>query len=493
MKKHTIYSYILPLFLSIAFVSCDNYLEESPDDRLELNTLDKAAKVVADSYSQASFLFTETYTDLAGPTGNPDGNGVIQNTGGNIISIQDQQLYKWEVVDAIGQDSPTYYWDQTYRGIAHANEVLAIIDNLEGDQKKKNAIKGEALLSRAYHHFMLVNIFGMHYDDNAASNLGVPYVLQPETEFLPSYTRNTVKEVYDLVEKDLLEGLSLINDKFFIGTKKYHFTKKAALAFASRFYLWKREYQNCKKYSDLFLDGAPSLYIKNYDELQGSGYNDIADKYGDPSQESNVLVMQKFSTYQRRNRGFRLNVGDVNNLFSNALGSNDERTSTGFWTFNTDANYLARLREFFFRENLTSDSGFPYHIAIELKGEEVLLNRAEANLFLGDQAAALEDINILAEARYNGQTFTDIAAITTFYNAADETTGILSLLLHERTKEFWDHGLRWFDVKRHNIPVTHVLPVSEGGETVELPANDLRRAVQIPRDAISFGLTPNPR
>lgn len=493
MNNYKLTSYILLLLLVTIGSSCENYLDEAPDDRLELDTVEKAAKVVADAYSQGSYAFTDAYTDLVGPTGNPDSGGVIQTSGGNTIRLQDTQIYTWDNVTAIFQDTPTYFWDQTYEAIAQTNEVLAVIDNLEGDQDLKNAVKGEALLARAYNHFMLVNMFGMHYDQNASSNLGVPYVLKPETEFLPTYTRNTVAEVYNLVEKDLLEGLALIKDDFFSGTKKYHFTKKAAQAFASRFYLWKRDYAKCKTYSDLFLGGSPQTYIKDYATLTGSGYNDIADKYGSPEDESNVLVVQKFSTFQRRSIGYRLNSAGINNTFANIFNVADARTSTGIWNVGTDARYLSRLREYFFRENLSSNSGLAYHISQELKGEEVILNRAEANLFLGDQAAALADINLIANNRYAGNQYNDLAALVTFYSASSETDAITQLLLDERKKEFIDHGLRWFDIKRFNLPVTHVLPVSEGGGTFELTANDLRKAIQIPDDAISFGLTPNPR
>ncbi|MEW7291517.1 RagB/SusD family nutrient uptake outer membrane protein [Aquimarina sp. 2304DJ70-9] len=494
MKNNTLKLYIALLLLTIVNVGCENYLEESPDDRLELDTVEKAAKVVADAYSQASYAFTDMYTDLAGPVG-PEINGVVQNTGGNTISIQDMQTYTWSDVNEIFQDSPTYFWDQTYEAIAQTNEVLAVIDNLQGDQKQKDAVKGEALLSRAYNHFMLVNLFGLHYDENATTNLGVPYVLEPETEFLPSYERNTVAEVYDLVEKDLLEGLALINDDFFFGTKKYHFTKKAGQAFASRFYLWKKDYQNCKKYSDLFLGGSPNIYVKNYDNIKGATPDDTGDNYNDPEDDSNFLLIQKFSNHQRVNNGYRLNFSDFQNLFTSIFGGfrEDERTSIDVFNFGTDAVLIPRLREFFFRENLSSNSGLPYHIAVEFKGEEVLLNRAEANLFLGDQASSLVDINVLARARYNDNEFNDIPTIVSFYNVGNETEGILELILDERKKEFWDHGLRWFDIKRFNLPVTHIVPESEGGGTFELTANDLRKAIQIPSDALSFGLTPNPR
>ncbi|WP_106793185.1 RagB/SusD family nutrient uptake outer membrane protein [Aquimarina sp. Aq78] len=504
MKNYKLTSYILLLLLVMLNSSCEKYLDESPDNRLELDTVEKAAKVVADAYTQASYVFTDMYTDLAGPVGNLDANGIAQTAGGNSIDLQDTQTYTWADVTAIFQDSPTFYWDRSYAAIAQTNEVLAVIDGMEGDQKQKNAVKGEALLSRAYHHFMLVNLFGLHYDENASSNLGVPYVLQPEIEFLPSYKRNTVAEVYSLVEKDLLEGLALINDDFFIGTKKYHFTKKAAQAFASRFYLWKKDYANCKKYSDLFLDGSPDFFLKDFTTLTSGGYDGTAENYSDPSDPSNVLVISQFSFYARRSTGYRLNAGDVNNLYRNLFSVTDNRTIIGGWrSGGTDARFQARLREYFFRENLSSNSGQAYYIAQVFKGEEVLLNRAEANLFLGDQAAALADVNVLANKRYNGNQFNNTTDIINFYSPIDpqtnqpillsESDAVKELILHERKKEFWDHGLRWFDVKRHNISITHVLPVSEGGQTFTLTENDLRKAIQIPNDALSFGLTPNPR
>ena len=475
-------------------LSCESYLDESPDDRLELNSLDKASKVVANSYSKASYAFTDMYTDLAGPVGIADQNGVVANTGGNFIRIQDQQIYTWDDVDYIFQDSPTYFWNESYKGIAHANEVLAVIDKLPGDVEFKKAIKGEALLSRAYNHFMLVNMFGLHYDENATINLGVPYITTPETEFLPSYTRLSVAEVYDLVEKDLLEGLSLINDRFFSGTKKYHFTSKAGLAFASRFYLWKRDYEKCIEYSSLFIDNQPQIYVRNYDDLRGSNFQESGDKYSAPTLQSNLLLVTKFSSHQRANIGYRLTGPQVvNDVYRNLFNISDERISTGVFTAGTDAAYLPRLREYFFRENLSADTGTPYHISIEIKGEEVLLNRAEAYLLTGDQTAAIADINVLAKARYQDNTFDDISQVMNYYSATDESNGLLLLILDERKKEFYDHGLRWFDIKRHNRSVTHVVPVSQGGQVYELSANDLRKAVQIPVDAQSFGMTPNPR
>ena len=65
---------------------------------------------------------------------------------------------------------------------------------------------------------------------------GIPYIKEPETSVNPQYSRGTVAEVYQNIAADLEEGLPLIDDNIY-SRVKYHFNKKAAYAFAARFYL----------------------------------------------------------------------------------------------------------------------------------------------------------------------------------------------------------------------------------------------------------------
>ena len=68
---------------------------------------------------------------------------------------------------------------------------------------------------------------------------------------------------------------------------------------------------------------------------------------------------------------------------------------------------------------------------------------------------------------------------------------MMQFILDEREREFMHEGLRWFDVKRHNIVVTHNLA---DGSKITLKADDKRRILQIPQTAIDVGgLEPNPR
>ena len=183
--------------------SCNDFLDEVPDNRVALEDLDKAAQLLTSAYSTVSPAFTDWMTDDV---------GFIRGT---TIRPNHTQAYLWQEFfdDPNELDTPVSFWFETYTAIAHANEVLAIIDGLPANTTieidQKMAVESEALLTRAYGHFMLVNLFGKHYNaQTAGSDLGVPYVETPETVFIQQYTRNTVQEVYDKVEQDLLRGKS---------------------------------------------------------------------------------------------------------------------------------------------------------------------------------------------------------------------------------------------------------------------------------------------
>ena len=121
----------------------------------------------------------------------------------------------------------------------------------KGNPASLNPQRGEALVCRAYCHFMLATIFCNAYDTHASESLGIPYMEDVETTVSPRYERGTLEEVYRKVERDLLEGVELISDDGY-SVPKYHFTRKAAYAFAARFYLYymKPDFSNCDRVID---------------------------------------------------------------------------------------------------------------------------------------------------------------------------------------------------------------------------------------------------
>lgn len=491
MRKILLKHGVLLSFLLTA-VSCDTFLEENPDNRVELNNPDKAAQLLTNAYSGASYSFVEWMTDN------------VSYTFGTTKLPEHDHAYTWGEFTGINQDTPSHYWTSTYDAIAHSNEVLAVIDGLPGDRTHKNAVKGEALLTRAYGHFMLVNLFARHYDPAGAdTDPGIPYVLEPETVFIKEYTRNTVEEVYDLVEKDLLEGLELVDESFYANSGKYHFTRNAALALASRFYLFKGDLNNCIKYSNELLGSDPSLYVKNIPALLQERINteDYVRLYHAPNDDSNLLLIRQVSNFHLPYLGHWPSRQLYSAIFegNNIFGLVDERQDPA-WVAGENGLAATKYEFLFERSSLTSNVGYNYTIFLAFRGEEVLLNRAEALIRQNNVLAGLEDILVLCRRRYRPGQNGSVDNLTAqnlmqglrgYYNSSNDQTNAIRYLLEERQKEFIHEGMRWFDIKRFGIPVNHMQP---NGSLIVLEPDDPRKVLQIPQAAIDVGgLEPNPR
>ena len=485
MRSHfTKYSFLL--FSLLVLGSCDRFLEENPDNRVELNNPDKAAQLLTNAYSNAAYTFTEWMSDN------------VSYTFGTTKLPEHDQAYTWSEFTGIDQDTPSQFWTSTYDAIAHSNEVLAVIDNMDGDRAHKQAVKGEALLTRAYGHFMLVNLFAEHYDGATAdTDPGIPYVLEPETVFIKKYTRNTVEEVYDFIEDDLLEGLDLVDDSYYANSGKYHFTRNAALAFASRFYLFKGDLNDCVKYSNQLLGANPSLYVKNIPALLEERINtdDYVRLYHSPNDDSNLLLMRQISNFHLPNLGHWPTRPLYSQLFEiNPYGLTDERQDPA-WVAGENGLSATKFEFLFERTSITSNVGFNYTIFLAFRGEEVLLNRAECYIAQNNVDAALADLHVLASRRYREiPTITPAQlkqALRSYYGSTNDQLNAFVYLLEERQKEFIHEGMRWFDIKRLDIPVTHML---QDGGMITLDEEDNRKVLQIPQAAIDVGgLEPNPR
>jgi hypothetical protein len=73
---------------------------------------------------------------------------------------------------------------------------------------------------------------------------------------------------------------------------------------------------------------------------------------------------------------------------------------------------------------------------------------------------------------------------------------MLQATLYIRRVEFLHYGMRFFDIKRHGIKIYRrqvgtALEINKVLDSLEV--NDPRRALQLPKDVITAGMTPNPR
>jgi len=470
------------LIIITAFVfsfGCDEYLDVVPDNRQTVTTLDDVSELLVSAYSEGTYNFVEWKTD-------------------NVTAIPDNDQVDWmtenyqyiPVVSYEGQDTPAYFWNRNYKAIAHANQALEELEKIDGgDVGFRNALKGEALMSRAYHHFMLANVFCQHYNDANKGGLGIPYITAPETSLKVEYERGTLEETYKMIEKDMLEALPLISDMYYEGTGKYHFTTTAANAFASRFYLFKGEYQKSIGYSDKVLGSGVinTTYVRDMDEVfTGTSSAQIADQFNEINSPYNIFVVRKESFSNRYYRGYRMNTSIFNNVVrENIQQSGDKRDLLYNW--GTQARRQPKYNELF--EYTTSTTGYGYIIMTQIRGEEVVFNRMESYVRLNRLDDALNDYNVFATLRYDTGGQLTIPQIVTRFGGTEQEA-MLDFVLLERRKEFLAEGLRWFDIKRFSLEVKHV---DVNGTEFVLGEEDLRKAIQIPETATTNGIEANPR
>ncbi|MEP2027052.1 MAG: RagB/SusD family nutrient uptake outer membrane protein [Reichenbachiella sp.] len=496
-----LYSWIpirmVPIILMVLLSSCDDFLDEVPDNRVSLDDLDKAAQLLTNAYSDASYAFTDWMSDD------------FTYTIGTTLRPAHQQMYVWDdpTSDPTEQDTPGFFWYQTYTAISHANEVLSIIDGLEVDQEdrgRRDAIKAEALLTRAYGHFMLVNLFGEEFNfRNNGAGPGVPYIIEPETEFLVEYERASVRSVYEDIDDDLKDGLELLDDSYYSNSGKYHFNRNAALAFASRFYLYKGDFIRSEQYSNELLGSNPESFVRDMTsnefrtaKASTSGYPQL---YSSPDLRSNLMLMRKISLFQRTDFAYGIDRNNYRSLFATHpfADATDERENPA-WVKGQNAIFPVRYESLFERSSINSNVGTPYHIALAFRGEEVLLNRVETSIYNNQHDQAISDLQVLTNRRFTGGDLTlSMEILRSFFGADDDPSFtdeliLLNYLLLERRKEFIGQGMRWFDIKRYGFSVNHL--GADGTVVARLESDDKRKVLQIPTSAIEVGgLEPNDR
>ena len=171
---------------TFALASCNKWLDVMPDNRAEIDTQEKAEKLLVSAYPENSYIvLAEMSSDNVDHFGSsPYSNRIFL------------QMYNWEEVTETDNEDPKQVWGALYTAITNANQTLTAIEEM-GDTPELQAAKGEALLCRAYSHFLLVNLFCQAYNPATASkDLGIPYMDAPETELNPKYERGNVADVY---------------------------------------------------------------------------------------------------------------------------------------------------------------------------------------------------------------------------------------------------------------------------------------------------------
>lgn len=481
MKKSIIYSCLLITGLT---TGCKKYLEQAPDQRTELNTPQKVSELLVTAYPRGHYItFAEAMSD------NPIDNGVT-----GTIEPVNTDSYFWRDVESTSRDTPINYWNTCYQAIAAANQALEVC-NSASNPASYSAQKGEALVARAYAHFMLVTFFSKAYDPATAdTDPGVPYVTKPGTVVFGKFERKTVTYVYEQIEKDLNEGLPLISDNYTVPA--YHFTRKAAHAFATRFYLFKKNMDKVIEHANAaFPSNNFAANVRPWQSYVSFSSDQLEAAFTNAASPGNLLLCETVSRLGSYYGKYQYSLSSAKkDLIISPMGL--KLTSYKSYSSSSTFYYVKKFTPYFVRNSINATTGVYYTMVPLFTTEEVLLNRAEAYILKDRYTDALADMNTLISTRMtayipSSHNYTE-AKIMSFYasKTAVKQEAYIYALLDLKRAEFIHEGIRWFDILRYKMPVTHT---TADGTVYELAADDKRKLLQLPAEVKLAGLELNPR
>ena len=544
---------------AVFFASCNKFLDEMPDNRTQIDNLDKVKALLVTAYPGKFYAtWLEPRCD-----GMADHGATLDGTQPSSNFAFIYTSYRWDEYPSMeNSDDAEAYWTSCYGAIAAANHALEALDKL-GNPKGSEPYRAEALLCRAYAHFCLLTLFTDFFDEaNRGTNPGIPYVTEPEDVVNKQYDRETVSATLAKVKDDLSEGLKGVGTSADFEQPKFHFTLDAARMLALRVALFERDYPTVISYASQLIpqpttwasivnqqqepllnadgsevkiphpnDFASLFCVSNLFDWRSamsmySGSTELQLAFSNANNANVILAAEPYSllnrtamstAYTRYTHGGK----EFNAILgANASGVNWHMPTYGFNGAPADApGFLPKIYEDFKVSSINADTGQPYARIALFRLEEALLARAEAYAMTGEYDKALADLTMFSQQRVQSTNvaeyyysrdkvvdyYTDVLTLSDHYmnsdfNAgrfsADLSTyegklqrGLVLAVLDARRMEYIYEGMRWFDILRWNIPVTHTML---SGESSTLTPDDDRRVIQIPETASLSGLEKNP-
>ncbi|MGY6559674.1 MAG: RagB/SusD family nutrient uptake outer membrane protein [Nitritalea sp.] len=477
MKKN-IFSIALAATM-LAFGSCSDVLDVDPRQSL---TVDQALADVngfngisLTMYGRLRNFGYYGQTMMIAPEVLADNVLMIANTGRYIGEEVNQDRAHMQIWN-------TAIWS----AINDANIILDGVDNVPGAEATKNRLKGEAHFVRALTHFDFARIYG--YEPNReVNNWNLSTILRTNATLSFSdadlRTRNTITQVYEQVEADLLAAIDLL-PPVAMGASPgvYRATRGAAQALLARVYLyWGRNDRAAALATQAM--ATVGLAENGTGLIEPDNYRNAFNTFPNPESIFEVEIRQvDWSTVDGVNNSMS---SLTSNAFPNAqfiasasreliasMEEGDARMAA--WEQTTRAGFAGPV--FASNKWRGAKGEFLENLPI-LRGSELFLIRAEARQKLGDNAGARADLNALRAKR-------SLPAV----DAGLTGNALFEAILQEKRVEFAMEGHRFFDLKRNGLAIRkhRGLP--------PVPFNDYRILSFLPQSQIQLNpdLEQNP-
>jgi hypothetical protein len=389
-----------------------------------------------------------------------------------------------------------YPWAYYYEIIGNANSIICNVDNSDGTEAEKQFYKAQALTFRAYCYEKLMELYTYRWQDtdNGATD-GVVLRIDESTGSMPL---STVAECYAQIYKDLDEAIAGFKAS---GMKRgegevWLTNINTAYAVYARAALNKQDYATALSNAKLAQNGyalmSPSDYAAGFckptsewifgsyaDATENNWYYTFGTQYacngyytrkyedgaGDIEKELTdrmpttdirmacFLTADKFEgmdlyngtgTEAQKDGSVKEGVAHMDTEYGYMTSDEaiavakaycDSRTPSGLdKPYTTGYYYLGAQLKFW----VFDSPGVSY--LCHIRSSEMVLIEAEANYFLGDEAAAID-----ALVRLNKDSGRDPE-----YSCTKSGDDLFEEIVDYRELELWGEGFNWYDVKRWN-------------------------------------------
>lgn len=478
MKKNIFY--ILLVFLTFGLNSCsDDFLKESPESYISTEQL-KTSPTANLGILRGIYASLRSYK-IANYGGHEDYGhksmlSIADLMGNDVVmrSLNWNGFY-YNFTGRLTTSSRSHMpWFTYYIQIKNANIVINNVNpNVATDELKQ--IRAQALALRGYFHFMLARFYAPTYINNENSKS------IPINTGKVSKIRNTNKEVYDQIVKDLKEAITGL--KGYKRENKEFIDQGVAKAFLADVYL------EIGKFAEAAIMANESRlsYKLLSKESWKNGFYDINQNEtmwgADLNSELTTFVASFFSHFDNTNSGYAQGGIAIDKRLYDSMSDTDYRKSVfmGSKKGKYDGKTYKAYTSFKFRD-LTSDRTQGDYIY--LRSSLLYYIEAEALVRSGNEAKAQQ---VLFEITSNRDS--------NYAKSTKTGNDLIEEIILQKRIELWGEGFAFFDLKRLRKGIIRNYPGSNHGDfgKFNFPAGSPEFLIQIPEDEIDVTrMTNNP-
>ncbi len=347
-------------------------------------------------------------------------------------------------------------WSAYYRYIYQANDVLnGIAKSSSLSDAVRKQLTAEAKFTRAYFHFLLVNLFG-----------SIPIVNSTDYRINALLPRSSVQEVYNFIKQDLQSAVENLSVNYLdaagnVTTERVRPNRSAAKALLARVYLYMKDWSSAELLANEVIAGNYQL-VTNLDNVFLKNSSEAIWQFQNVAPNTNTYTGSQFILTTTPA------VAALDSSLINSFAVPDKRKLSWTKSVTVSGKTYYYPNKYKIKQSTTITE---YSIVLRLA--ELFLIRSEARLQQGNIAGAQQDINII-RTRAGLPNFTGL------------TTAALqdSLIKERRWELFSETGDRWIDLKRAGA-INLIMPVVKGINWVSfdalypIPLQEINRNVNL--------------